>query len=193
MIGAISEAAGVDGVAVTAPDTGGQRRAAARLPHHAGVPDQPVGIERELARGRFVGDEAAARIAHRHAIGVDHRIALADLDVLVTDTAEQRDRRADRHRHIGAGVFALVALVELARVLALVTARHLPAERQVARPRADAGPRDMVGRAVKNILRLRTRRKDRGLVDIDLGIAEAIARPDVEPADAAREGRPCVE
>src|SRR3546814_13305494 len=74
---------------------------------------------------------------------------LADLDILITDAAEQRDGRADRHGHVGARIFALEALVELARILALIAARDLPAERQLARTLADARPGDMVGRTVE--------------------------------------------
>src|SRR3546814_11536829 len=69
-----------------------------------------------------------------------------------------------------------ISLVELARVLALITAGHLPAERQVAGTRAEAGPGDMVGRAVENILRLHIGRQDRGFVDLDLGIARSEER-----------------
>src|SRR3546814_343934 len=174
MVSAVGEAAGIDGVAIAAPDAGGQRRAAARPPHHAGIPDQPVGVERQAARGRFIGDEAAVRVAHRNAIGIEQRVALADLDILVTDAAEQRDGRTDRHGDVGARIFALVPLVELARVLAFVTAGYLPAERQVAGTRAEAGPGDMVGRAVENILRLRLGRQDRGFGALHLGISTAI-------------------
>src|SRR3546814_17713794 len=69
--------------------------------------------------------------------------------ILITDAAEQRDGRADRHGHVGARIFALEALVELARILALIAARDLPAERQLARTLADARPGDMVGRTVE--------------------------------------------
>src|SRR3546814_2656246 len=132
------------------PGGGGRRGSADRPPQHAGVPDQPVGGERHAARVRFIGDEAAVRVAHRNAIGIEQRVALADLDILVTDAAEQRDGRTDRHGDVGARIFALVPLVELARVLAFVTAGYLPAERQVAGTRAEAGPGDMVGRAVRS-------------------------------------------
>src|SRR3546814_5263544 len=86
-----------------------------------------------------------------------------------------------------------ISLVELARVLALITAGHLPAERQVAGTRAEAGPGDMVGRAVENILRLHIGRQDRGFVDLDLGIAEAITGAEIESADPPRERRSGVD
>src|SRR3546814_15590949 len=52
----------------------------------------------------------------------------------------------------------------------------------------DARPGGMVGRAVENALGEAGRRRARR-VDVGLGIAEAIAGADVEPRDAAREGR----
>src|SRR3546814_1273283 len=74
----------------------------------------------QLARLRFVGDETAIRIDDRRAVRVEHGVALADLDILIAHAAEQRDGRADRHRHIGADIFALEPLVERAGVLALI-------------------------------------------------------------------------
>src|SRR3546814_4003073 len=71
MIGTIGKAAGVNGVAIAAPDARGERGAPARPPHHAGVPDQPVGVEGQLARLRFVGDETAIRIDDRRAVRVE--------------------------------------------------------------------------------------------------------------------------
>src|SRR3546814_7709912 len=83
MIGTIGKAAGVNGVAIAAPDARGERGAPARPPHHAGVSDQPVGVEGQLARLRFVGDETAIRIDDRRAVRVEHGVALADLDILI--------------------------------------------------------------------------------------------------------------
>src|SRR3546814_18818851 len=51
----------------------------------------------------------------------------------------------------------------------------------------------MVGRAVENILRLRIGRQDRGFVDLDLGIAEAITGAEIESADPPRERRSGVD
>src|SRR3546814_15603031 len=125
---------------MAAPPPGRERGPAAPPPHHAGRPYRPVGIEGKLARLRLVGDEPAVRIDHRHAVRVEQGVALADLDILITDAAEQRDGRADRHGHVGARIFALQALVELARLLPLIAARDLPAERPLARTTAHARP-----------------------------------------------------
>src|SRR3546814_20261452 len=48
----------------------------------------------------------------------------------------------------------------------------------------------MVGRAVEAAAAGDARCRHARRVDVDLGIAEAIARPDVEVADAPRKGRP---
>src|SRR3546814_16223346 len=86
-------------------------------------------------------------------------------------------------------IFALEALVELARILALIAARDLPAERQLARTLADARPGDMVGRTVEAAAARDSRRHHVRRVDVDLGIAEAIACADVPIADPPRQRR----
>src|SRR3546814_9897591 len=91
---------------------------------------------------------------------------------LRANAAEQRDGRADRHRHIGADIFALEPLVERAGVLALIAAGNLPAERQGARPLADAAPGDMVGRAVEAAAARDARCRHARRVDVALGIAD---------------------
>src|SRR3546814_9347076 len=65
MVGTISETAGIDRIAIASSHPRRERGPTARPPHHAGVPDQPVGIEGKLARLRLVGDEPAVRIDHR--------------------------------------------------------------------------------------------------------------------------------
>src|SRR3546814_13733985 len=90
MVGTISETAGIDRIAIASSHPRRERGPTARPPHHAGVPDQPVGIEGKLARLRLVGDEPAVRIDHRHAVRVEQGVALADLDILITDRSEER-------------------------------------------------------------------------------------------------------
>src|SRR3546814_12429726 len=106
MVGTISETAGIDRIAIASSHPRRERGPTARPPHHAGVPDKPVGIEGKLARLRLVGDEPAVRIDNRHDVPVEQGVALADLDLLITDTANLRDGRAARHRPVGPRTFA---------------------------------------------------------------------------------------
>src|SRR5690606_687943 len=77
---------------------------------------------------------------------------------------------------------------ELACILALIAARHLPAEGQLAGPLPDARPGCMVGRTVE-IAPGKTARA----VEVDLGIAKAVARAHIEAAGALRERRTGIE
>src|SRR3546814_19670934 len=83
----------------------------------------------------------------------------------------------------------LLPYTTIFRSVALIAARDLPAERQLARTLADARPGDMVGRTVEAAAARDSRRNHVRRVDVDLGIAEAIACADVQIADPPRERR----
>src|SRR5690606_690202 len=123
--------------AIAAADMRLERRAPARAPQHAGIPDQAVGLIGDLAGRTLVGDEPTVRPDHRVAKRIAPCIAARHFDVLVADTAHERDVGAHGDGHVRPDMPIAYPLVEVGDVLLGPAATHAGADRR-HRVRSDA-------------------------------------------------------
>ena len=167
----------------------------ARLRRHAavGAPDDTrividaVGAIGDLARRGAVGHEAAIAIDHRLARRIGQRRAIARLDPFVADTCGQRDIGRYRQQRVAAHAPALVATIELARILAVPAGASGQADGQdLARPHARADPGGLVEGGIV-IIEARLAGADADEAGaFDLRIARQIAGGDRHRPDVCR-------
>jgi len=185
----VAKAAKIGLAAIALADARLERGAAARAPQHTRIPDNAILIVGQQTGRRFIGDEPTIIADHRHAIDIAHRIAFGNLDIFVTDPADQRQTRRDRHGDISARIFAFITLIKLAAVFAFPASAHGPSKGKVARLHADTGTRRVAHAVVENIDRQLTRRQGAGGFILDFCIAYPVVRIDIERAHAGRKIR----